>query len=102
VLEFPRGVAADYESKTVSTSVVTLTPSKLEPSDAPPIDAVLITVETASIRIRLDGVDPTSTEGHLIAADEALWIKGINALRQFKAVRATTSDATIRISYYRR
>jgi len=102
MIEFPRGVATDYESKTVSTSVVSLTASKLEPSDAPPVDAVLITVETASIRVRLDGVDPTSTEGHLIAADEALLIRGINALRQFKAIRATTSDATIRISYYLR
>jgi len=102
MIEFPRGVVTDYESKTVSTSVVTLTASKLEPNDAPPVDAAFITVEAASIRVRLDGVNPTATEGHLFEAGEGFAIYGINSLRQFKAIRAQASDATIRISYYLR
>jgi len=52
--------------------------------------------------VRLDGVDPTASEGHFFEAGEEFAIYGINSLWQFKVIRAQASDATVRISYYLR
>jgi len=94
--------AYDYESKIVSTAAVPLTDTKIMPTDEAPAGAALISIETASVRIRLDGIAPTSTEGHLLEVGDFLLIYGgTNALRKFQAVRATATDATMHITYLR-
>jgi len=100
-LTLPEFEAFDYESKIVSTTAVGLTGAKISPSNASPAQAAFITVETASIRFRLDGATPTATEGHLAEAGDALLLYGINTLRSFQAIRATTTDAMIRITFLR-
>lgn len=92
----------DYESITVSASVVTLTASKLSPTDGtPPAASALLSLETAAIRYRLDGVDPTSSEGHLLASGDVLLLENITALRQFKAIKDTGVDGVLSVSYFR-
>lgn len=94
----------DYESITVSGSVVTLSATKLSPSGTPPPVSALLSLETAAIRYRLDGVNPTADEGHLLSSTsgDVLLLESITALRQFKAVKdAANGDATLRVTYFR-
>lgn len=91
-----------FESITVSGTVVTLTASKLSPTDGtPPAVSALLSLETAAIRYRLDEVDPTTSEGHLLASGDELLLESITALRQFKAVKDTDTDAVLKVSYFR-
>lgn len=58
---------------------------------------VLITVEAAEVRVRIDGVDPTTNTGHLLRQDEPLvWPVGL--ARHARFIRASGSDATIHAS----
>jgi len=93
--------AYDYESITVSTSAVGLTGSKYAPSGEEAAKRVFITVESGSIRYRYDGTDPTSSEGHLITEGGYLTITGKSNIEKFKAIRAGTSDAVLRVTYER-
>jgi len=90
----------DYESITVSGTVVTLAASKLSPSATPPPVSALLSLETAAIRYRLDGVDPTASEGHLLASNDVLLLESITALRQFKAIKDGVNDGTLKVSYF--
>jgi len=90
----------DFESITVSGTVVTLTASKLSPSGVQPPISALLSLETAAIRYRLDEVDPTTSEGHLLTSGDVLLLESITALRQFKAIKDTDDDATLKVSYF--
>ena len=48
-------------------------------------EAVLISVEGNGLRYRLDGVDPTSTVGGLVAAGGTMWYVG--DLKKFKVIQ---------------
>lgn len=66
--------------------------------------AAYCTVETQSIRYRVDGTDPATTPtatGHLVAVAGAIQVSGRNALRKFRAIRATGSDGVLLCTYYR-
>ena len=93
--------AYDYEVITVNTVVKSLDAAKIAPSNGAPARAVLITVEDASLRFRLDGSNPTATNGHRLQAGDVLVLVGVNNLRNFRAIRDTGTSATIRVSYLR-
>ncbi len=100
----------DYSTLAVSSSAVGL-------SSASPTLAVVsllkarafgavMTVETDQVRYRMDGTDPTSTEGHLLNAGDILtfdsWSQGINwrsVLNKIRFIRVS-SDAAIKISWF--
>lgn len=63
--------------------------------------AAFMTVESASIRIWMDGSTPTATEGHLISDGDPFVVRGVNNLRNFKAIRVTGTDATVMVTYYK-
>ncbi len=90
-----------YESITVGDSAVGLTADYLAPDGAAPPIAALLSLETAAIRFRMDGTDPTSSEGHLLASGDELTISSINALRAFRAIRDTETNGTLRVTYLR-
>jgi hypothetical protein len=99
--------AYDYESITVSTTALGFTATKITVANtaigsANPRRAkeVLLTVETNTIRFRLDGTDPTAAEGHLLAVGDSLNIEGEDNIRRFRMIRAT-ADATVKVTYYR-
>lgn len=100
-------VAFDYETITVSTSVVGLTGSKIQPASGRAASSAAITVEGANIRYRLDGGEPVAGgAGHLgydtsIAPTLVIWVYGTENLRNFRVVREGASDATLRVTYYR-
>jgi len=93
-------VPFDHETITVSSSAVGLTQSKFSNYLSSKLRA-FITCEGAQIRFWLDGTAPTSTDGHLLEAGQNLTIDSPDALTKFKAIRTGTTDATLRVSYFK-
>ena len=59
----------------------------------------LITNETAALRFRLDGVAPTTTVGHLLAAGDQLTISLAITLDRVMFIRDGGVDGVLSISY---
>jgi hypothetical protein len=90
----------DYESITVNTAIG-FTAAKISRAisgSGRQADYVMVTVETDQIRYRLDGVAPTSSEGHLVAAGDGFEINGALFISNFLAIKVT-NNATIRCTY---
>lgn len=58
-----------------------------------------ITIETAPIRVRLDGTAPTATVGHLLNAGDSLELDTASNIANFKAIRTTAVSAIIDCTY---
>jgi len=95
------GFPYDFESITVANAAIGLTAAKLKPDSAPPPIAALLTLETAAIRFRVDGTDPTASEGHLMSAGDQLTLSSINQLRKFRAFRDTDTSGVLKVTYIR-
>lgn len=89
----------DYEDITISTTATGFTASKMT-NNGIQIKAVRISVETAGIRYREDGSDPSSTVGHAREAGDEFIVVGYNAIANFRAIRIGAEDATLRCTYY--
>lgn len=89
----------DFETITVADTAIGFTASKLT-SDPKP-KQVIITVETARFRYRLDGTAPTSTVGHLISPNASLVLEGYSQLNNFKGIRTTATSSKIQVTYLR-
>ena len=90
----------DDEMLTVGATVIALTPAKINPTGIR-TESVFITVEDASIRYWASGNTPTSNEGHLVLVGSSLELHGHSNLSNFKAIRASGTNAKIAISYLR-
>ena len=98
--------AYDYEAITVSNTAIGLTATKVRPSAAANTPAhggafeVFISVETNAIRYRIDGTDPTASEGHPLAAGDKLTVTGHNNIRRLKMIRQS-ADAAVKVTFFR-
>ena len=99
VLETDAGILDWYafESLTVSTTALALTENLSELADQ-----VFITVETAAVRYRLDGQDPSTTVGHTLDVGDVLELKGRFEIDKFRVIRRDATDATARCSFGQR
>ncbi len=88
-----------FESITVSSSAVRLTPSEVTDHDVATID-----IENAAMRFRVDGVaDPTASVGRLAEVTDIIKLTDPSELANFRAIRRDGVDTTIRVTYgYRR
>lgn len=59
----------------------------------------LVSVEQNTIRFRLDGNDPTSTEGTILQPGDSISIKNHKAMEKFKAI-SISGDARLQIHYF--
>lgn len=91
-----RSKPADYEAITVSDTAIGLTAAKYNHKTV----KAYITCEDADLRYRIDGTDPTSSEGHALASGDALTLISLVEIQQFKAIRSGGSNAAIRVTYY--
>jgi hypothetical protein len=89
------------ESLVVSTTVVALTSSIYEPPEAPPAIEAFFSVENASIRITYHGEDPSIDFGHLLENGQIFKLQGLKTIKNLRCIRATDTDAKIRITYER-
>lgn len=62
--------------------------------------AAFITVENQALRYRVDGVDPTDTEGHLAPVGDALWLDEYELSTWRARSTSTTNATTVRVTYY--
>ena len=88
-----------YEDLTaLSTGVLTL-----NQTHALIAGAVFITIETNSIRYRVDNGDPSATNGHLVVAAsyQNIWFNDPASIKWFKAI-GVGGNASLRVTYYRR
>lgn len=92
-------VAYDYEAVTVSTSAVGLTAAKYNSKTSPGKKYALIVVESNPIRWRMDGSNPSSTEGIPQVASDVVILVGASAIAKFRAIRSGAADATLRVTY---
>lgn len=83
-----------YVQETVSTTAMPLTAIPQGATSA------VIFVETQGIRVRDDGVNPTSAVGRPLAANTSIELHSKKALKQFRMIRSGASDATVSVSYY--
>lgn len=60
----------------------------------------LISLESNPIRIRMDGSNPSTTDGMLISVDTVFIIEGKDALVNFKTTRQGASDGIIQVHYF--
>lgn len=83
-----------YEAITVSSAVASLTAATILGKES-----AVITVETAVVRFRLDGTDPSATEGHVLAVDDVLELDSSESLAKVRFIRRNGTSATLRCSY---
>jgi len=88
-----------YESITVTDTAQRLTLATLTDSDGHQAKKAVITIETAQVRYRYDGIAPTSSEGHLLNPFSVIVILGSINIRNFRIIRVGSTNATIRCSY---
>lgn len=84
--------ALGYQQLTVSTTAVALT----LPAGA---QFAQVEAESAGIRWRDDGVNPTASVGMTLAAGESIWYDA-GGLAAFRAIRSGGADAILNVSYY--
>jgi hypothetical protein len=85
-----------FETLTVSTAVV---PFATIPQGA---TSAFVTVATTGTRMRIDGVDPTASVGHLFNDASTFTLNTRWELLNARFIRSGSSDSTLSISYGRR
>ena len=86
-----------YESITVADAAISLTSATYDQVGYN-IQA-FITLETAQVRWRIDGTDPTSSEGHLLEIGQNLSLNDSQAVKNFRAIRTGSSSGVIKVTY---
>lgn len=86
-----------YEALTISNTAVGLSAETLR-IGGQTVRWCSGVVETASVRLRYDGTDPTSANGILVATGQTLTIRGYENLSRAKFIRVGDTNATLRIS----
>lgn len=88
-----------YESITVGASAIGFTEAKIiANTEGFTIGSVFCTLETAQIRFRLDGTDPTSSEGHLLEPGQSLTIE-YNDVVNFRSIRTGGTSGVLKASF---
>lgn len=92
--------AYDQEKITVADSAIGFTDSLINAGDGVlPATAVFV-VETAQLRFRVDGGDPTTTVGILAEVGDFVEITGEHDVEKFRAIRTGATSAVIQPSYF--
>jgi hypothetical protein len=92
----------DYESISVTDTAIGFTEAKISKginSNKIPQSA-MFSIETASIRIRMDGTAPTASTGLLLTAGTVVTVLGETNIKRFKAIRSGSTSATIEVLYF--
>ena len=91
--------AYDYESISITNTVTGLTEARYLDSDGFYAKRIVIAVETAQIRYRYDGGNPSASEGMPANPMDIIILKGSSNIKNFKAIRTGSTSAALRIIY---
>ena len=87
-----------YESITVANTSIGITTAITNPSGQPQQNRCLARLETASIRYRVDGTAPTSSEGILIEVGDTIEISGNTVARIIRFIRTGSTSGVLKVS----
>lgn len=90
----------DFDELSVAAAVTPLTAAKLAVTGKQKAVRVFCTVAGADVRYRLDGADPSATNGHIVYDQGTLEVEGIENLQNLKMI-AVSGTAKVSVSYSR-
>ena len=100
IVQFRPTIGFAFETVTVSNSAVSLTAATYAPAGGVRAEKAFITTE-GEIRYRYDNNDPTASVGHILKDGNFLILTGIHQIQMFRAIRNSTTDATLEVTYER-
>ena len=85
------------ETLTVSTTVLSLATDTIggRGTSRPESRYCFLSLDTAAVRWRVDGIDPTDSVGHVMASGASLELYGHETIARFKVIRDTASDGVL-------
>jgi hypothetical protein len=84
-----------FETVTVADTAIGLTSTTYAPDGKPQMTACLARVETAEIRMRVDGTAPTAAVGFVLSALDTFTITSNEDLVALKMIRTGGTSATV-------
>lgn len=93
------------EEVAVSSTAIGISAALLDPTDhatngRPNSALIQNTHASEGVKVRFDGTDPTASVGFILEPGDAIFLKGITALRRFRAIR-DSGDSEIFIHLFR-
>jgi len=85
-----------YEAITVSTAAIGFTAALIRERS---VVGAFITLETGQIRFRMDGIDPSSTTGHLLEIGQSLTLKSKAAVEKIKFIKTGDTSGALKVTY---
>lgn len=93
--------AFDFEALTVSTAAVGLTTSKFSLTEISSVTRrVMCFVESANVRMRLDGTAPTSLVGHILKDGDTIILGSYSDIANARWIRDDSTDATLACHFF--
>jgi hypothetical protein len=91
-----------FEQVTVDDTADALTAATYDPASGNgPAIVAMIQVETAQVRYRIDGTNPTATVGTLLDAGDELVVWGTMDIQSIRFIRTGGVSATLNVHYAR-
>ena len=90
-----------YEALTVGATAVGLAAATISPAGSEPNTRCRGRLETAQIRQRWDGTNPTATEGELVEIGDVIDLTGISTLSLVRWIRTGSTSGVLRVHCYR-
>lgn len=88
-----------FESVTVAGTAVGLSAATYTPvSGSNNVVVCTMRLETAQIRFRYDGTNPTSSEGMVMEVGDVFTLRGYSLIAQFKAIRTGSTSGVLKVS----
>jgi len=104
VLQTYNRVPGEYESLTVGTEAVGLSPGKIKPASGSyaglAARVALLSLEGGDIRFRLDGGAPGANTGHYLTNGDTLVLTETQTLEKFQALRVGEVNGTLQVTYF--
>jgi len=86
-----------FETVTVTGTAIGITAALITNATK----SAFLTLETAQIRYRTDGTNPSATVGHLLEVGETLKLTSIDEMNKFRAIRTGATSGVLRVSVER-
>lgn len=99
-LELPTTALVGYEDIDVSANGVKSLNVPIDPNTTYPCTQAFVQVQKASVRLRVDGANPTTTSGILISINESVHIEGAAALNGARFLADTNQAVRLSVTYF--
>ena len=95
------GAASYFETLTfAATPASTAITTAIKTQGTVKARAALVSVETQAIRFTVNGSAASATNGHKLAADQSMYIEGVQNVDGFRCISLTDNTAVVKITTY--